>query len=512
MSPPDPVIAAGDLDARIAAILGGPSGAEIGAFFDFDGTLIDGFSALYLVKERWNKRQMGPREISELLTFGLNQTPADADFHELITQAVKRWKGLSEQEMTEQWQKLFIRHIAQTMFPEAWRLVQAHHRMGHTVAIASSATRYQILPAARELGIEHVLATPVQVRDGVLTGRLAGSPLWNEHKARAVQAFAAKHSVRLAASYGYANGDEDIAFLSSVGWPLAVNPKPQLQRHAREHGWPALRFGQRRKITREHKARTVASYAAMAGTFFAGLAAHKLGASQHRMLNLVLATAPQFGLAAAGIELRITGEENLWKARPAVFLFNHQSPLDLVIGVNLLRRDATGVVKKEMADMAGWGQFGRFMDMAFVERGDPEKARAALAPAIDKLRSGMSLGICPEGTRSYSPRLGSFKKGAFHMAMQAGVPIVPVVMRNVGDVMHRDAVWMRPGVVDICVLPPVDTASWSRETLDDRIAEVRQMFVDTLADWPTGKPGSAASGTSRQPHSRVTRRAHAAES
>jgi putative phosphoserine phosphatase/1-acylglycerol-3-phosphate O-acyltransferase len=487
-----------ELESRLAQIFEGPSGPEIGAFFDFDGTLIDGFSALYLVQERWRKKQIGLREFSELLTFSLNKAPADADFHELITQAAKRWKGMTETAMAEQWQKMFVRNIAQTVFPESWRLVQAHRRMGHTVAIASSATRYQILPAAAEFGIEHVLATPLQVRDGVITGRLDGHPLWNEYKARAVRSFATQKGVRLADSYAYANGDEDIAFLSSVGSPAAVNPKPQLVRAAAQNDWPVLRFSQRRKITLEHKLRTAASYAAMGGTFLAGLAAHKLGAPHRQILNTVISTAPQLGLAAAGIELRIVGEDNLWKTRPAVFLFNHQSPLDLVIGVNLLRRDATGVVKKEMADMVGWGQFGKFMDMAFVDRGDPEKARAALAPAVDKLKSGMSLGICPEGTRSYSPRLQSFKKGAFHMAMQAGVPIVPVVMRNVGDVMHRDAVWMRPGVVDICVLPPVDTAHWTRETLDQNVQDVRQMFVDTLAHWP----GS--------PDVRVTRRALAA--
>jgi putative phosphoserine phosphatase/1-acylglycerol-3-phosphate O-acyltransferase len=474
----------GTLIERLAQIHAGPAGPAIGAFFDFDGTLIDGFSAQYLVRERWKKKQIGLREASELLTFGLNKRPSDADFHELITMAVQRWKGTREADLAAQWEKIFVRDIAQTVFPEAWRVVQAHQRMGHTVVIASSATRYQIGPAAREFGIEHILATPLQIRDGQVTGRLAGSPLWNEGKANAVRAFAEQRGVRLDASYGYANGDEDVAFLSTVGRPLAVNAKPELALAAASRGWPSIQFEQRRKITREHKLRTAASYAAMAGTLLGGLAAHALGSPQSRARNFVTSLAPELGLTLAGIELRILNEENLWKARPAVFVFNHQSPLDLVIGIHLMRRDATGVVKKEAADMLGWGQFLRFMDAAFLDRADPEKAKAALAPAVEKLRQGMSLGICPEGTRSYSPRLGAFKKGAFHMALQAGVPMVPVVLRNVGDVMHRDATWMRPGVVDVCVLPPVSTRNWRRETLDQHVAEVRQMFLDTLADWP----------------------------
>lgn len=473
------------LDARIAMIVGSPPGPGVGAFFDFDGTLIDGFSALHLVKDRWRRRQIGLREISELLTFSLNDQPTDADFHELIGQAVLRWKGLKESDLETQWQNLFIANIAQTVFPEAWRLVQAHRRMGHTVAIASSATRYQILPVAREMEIEHVLATPLQVRDGVITGRLAGSPLWNQDKASAVRSFAANRHVDLRASFAYANGDEDVAFLSEVGAPCAINPKPKLASAATQGLWPVLRFEQRRRITLAQRVRTVASYTAMAGSFASGLAVHALGMPQSRALNLITSIAPDLGLAAASIELRVRGEENLWKARPAVFVFNHQSPLDLVIGVGLMRRNATGVVKKEMESMFGWGHFGRFMDMAFVDRGDPGKARAALLPAVEKLRKGMSLGICPEGTRSYSPRLGPFKKGAFHMAMQAGVPIVPVVLRNAGQVMHRDALWMRPGTVDVCVLPPVPTRDWTPESLDRHVAEVRQLFLRTLDDWPS---------------------------
>ncbi len=497
MNPPDPATNAA-LTARLAEIAAGPTGPHIGAFFDFDGTLIDGFSAAHLVKDRWKKKQLGLREVSELLTFSLMKHPADIDFMELIENAIGRWKGMAEADIATLWEQIFVRDIAQTVFPEAWLLVQAHRRAGHTVAVASSATRWQIEPAAREFGIEHVLATPVEVRNGVLTGKLAGSPLWNAGKGRAVQAFAKAQGVVLEQSYGYANGDEDIDFLSATGRPMAINPKPLLAATAAAADWPASHFEQRRKRTLEHRLRTTASYAVMAGTFVGALAANAFGLPKSRARNLVTTVAPELGLAAAGIALRVQGEENLWAARPAVFLFNHQSPLDLVIGVLLMRRDATGVVKAEIAQMPGWGQFARFMDLALIDRADPDKAKAALAPAVEKLKAGLSLGICPEGTRSYSPRLGAFKKGAFHLALQAQVPIVPVVMRNVGDVMHRDSSSMRPGVVDICVLPPVDTSRWRRETLDQHIADVRQQFVDTLADWPGSAPARAAAKPRRK--------------
>jgi putative phosphoserine phosphatase/1-acylglycerol-3-phosphate O-acyltransferase len=104
---------------------------------------------------------------------------------------------------------------------------------------------------------------------------------------------------------------------------------------------------------------------------------------------------------------------------------------------------------------------------------------------VDKLRNeGISLALSPEGTRSPTPRLGEFKKGAFHIAMQAGVPMVPVVLRGAGDVMWRGAQTMRPGVIEVVVLPPVATDTWRVETIDAHVAQVRDQFVETLAHWP----------------------------
>jgi putative phosphoserine phosphatase/1-acylglycerol-3-phosphate O-acyltransferase len=96
----------------------------------------------------------------------------------------------------------------------------------------------------------------------------------------------------------------------------------------------------------------------------------------------------------------------------------------------------------------------------------------------------MSLCIAPEGTRSVTPRLSRFKKGPFHIAMQAEVPMVPIVMRNVGEVMWRGAQMLKPGTIEVVVLPPVDTSEFRVETLDEYVEQVRDQFVETLAHWP----------------------------
>jgi len=125
--------------------------------------------------------------------------------------------------------------------------------------------------------------------------------------------------------------------------------------------------------------------------------------------------------------------------------------------------------------------------MTFVDRGNAGKAVDVLAPVVEKLREGYSIAISPEGTRSPTPRVAPFKKGAFHMAIQGQVPIVPIVIRNAGELFWRGSTFMRTGTVDVAVLPPISVAGWKRDELSERVAEVRELFVATLADWP-GSP------------------------
>ena len=111
-----------------------------------------------------------------------------------------------------------------------------------------------------------------------------------------------------------------------------------------------------------------------------------------------------------------------------------------------------------------------------------------MQPAVDRLRHGMSVVIAPEGTRSLTPRLGQFKKGAFHIAMQAGAPIVPVVIRNTYEVMPRGSLLFRPGTVQVCALPAIDVKTWKVEDLDRHVADVQALFQRTLDDWPAAAP------------------------
>lgn len=473
------------IDAAIQKILDGPKGPKVGAFFDFDGTLIDGYSAAAYFTDRLRRREMGARELIDTLKLTRKGDLSDAEFADVIGKGVLDWAGQSEEDMRVLWQRLWEQKIGLTLFPEARKLIQAHKQMGHTLAVASSATPYQIEPLAAEYGIEHILATQPLIRSGRLTGGIKGRPLWGEGKAEGVRAFAKKQRVDLRQSYGYANGNEDIAFLKSVAHATAVQPKELLQQTAVEQGWPVLRFASRKRAPASSIARTVGAYAAMFGTFAIGVGYAKVTGKTRRAVDFMSSVSSDAALAILGIDVEIQGEEHLWATRPCVFIINHQSKIDMFLMMYLVRKGFTGVAKKEAANVPGFGTFMRMADMAFLDRSHTGKAIDALKPAVERLQRGLSVCIAPEGTRSYSPRVGKFKKGAFHMAMQAGVPVVPVVLRNAGEVMGRNDQAMRAGTVQVAVLPAIHVKNWKLEELDARVEEVRQMYVQTLDNWPS---------------------------
>ena len=201
-------------------------------------------------------------------------------------------------------------------------------------------------------------------------------------------------------------------------------------------------------------------------------------------VNFLTGYWPQLLLRINGVSLNVLGRENLAAQRPAVFIFNHRNNFDAAMAAALVRDNWTGVGKKELERDPISGTLGKLLDTAFIDREDPQSAVESLHKIEELARRGLSVLIAPEGTRVDSAQVGPFKKGPFRIAMSAGIPIVPIVIRNAEHVAARDASTLHPGTVDIAVFPPIPTADWTIRTLPRRIAAIRKLYVDTLADWP----------------------------
>jgi putative phosphoserine phosphatase/1-acylglycerol-3-phosphate O-acyltransferase len=355
---------------------------------------------------------------------------------------------------------------------------------------------------AQELGIDHVLCTELETENGVITGGIAGRPPWNEGKRAAVTEFARIKRIPLKNCHAYANGNEDGPFLDAVGFPHPVNPGSELARHSAERGWHVLRF--RTKRSQFHPMALIRTTGVFGGFAAAVGAGTVLGALTNDSRGGVDLATSLFGRLAGqlgNIKFDVVGQQHTAQ-RPAVFFINHQSTLiDALVTSRVVQRGFTVVAKAEVKQMPVLGQLLTLADVAFVDRSSTSKAVSALQPAVDRLRSGVSIAISPEGTRSLSPKVGAFKKGGFHLARDAGVPIVPIVIRNAGEIMWRNAKVAQQGTLEIAVHEPVPTADWTKADLDEWVPRMRQLYIDTLDDWPgteAGKKWSAAIAAARR--------------
>jgi putative phosphoserine phosphatase / 1-acylglycerol-3-phosphate O-acyltransferase len=461
----------------------GPAGPKIGAFFDVDGTLLAGFSGLAFWRDRLLSGQMSTADLSENVLAWVGFQRGQVGFSGILATWSGMLRGTPEQELVDTGERLFNSELAALVFPESRALVQAHLRRGHTVAIVSAATRYQIEPLARDLGIERVLCTRLEVdSENRFTGRFVRPACWGEGKADAVRQLASEEGLDLEQSYFYSDAAEDLPLFELVGRPRPTNPDRRLLRIAERRVWPVRRFASRGRPSFADVVRTGLATWSGGLALALGLPLGILSGRARAVFDFAVGAWGDLGTALAGIDVRVRGEENLWSARPAVFIFNHQSALDVLLLAKLLRRDFVGVAKQELRRVPVFGALSALLGTVFIDRANSAAAIAALQPAVDALRSGLSLAIAPEGTRTPTPRLARFKKGAFHMALQARVPIVPIVIKNALDALPKNGLVIRPARIEVVVLPPIDTREWRRETLDEHIADVRQLYEEVLAE------------------------------
>jgi putative phosphoserine phosphatase / 1-acylglycerol-3-phosphate O-acyltransferase len=463
-----------------AEVDGSRGGRTTAAFFDFDGTLIFGFSVASFVQRRLLSGDMPPREMFRQFMAAWQYGLGMADFEDVLVHSARGLRGSAATALEEAAREVYEKDLSGNIYPESRALIAAHRAKGHTIVVVSSATQYQVQHVAAELGIDHVLCTELEVDDGMLTGEIIPPVCYGEGKLEAARRFADEHGISLDRSFFYTDGGEDIPLLEAVKYPRPLNPDRKLTSKSEREGWPVQRFASRGLPGVSDVIRTSLVYGSLVGSFMAGMPAWLLNRSKQDLINVAVPVWGDFGSAVAGLDIEVEGEEHLWSHRPAVFIFNHQSQTDALILSRLLRRDFTGVAKKEMKSNPLLGTILDAMGTVFIDRDNHDAAIEALQPAVDSLKKGTSFAIAPEGRRSRGYKLGRFKMGAFHIAMQAGVPVVPIVIANSSDSMPRSGVFIRPAKIDVKVLPPVTTENWTVDNIHQHVDEIRRLYLREL--------------------------------
>lgn len=194
-----------------------------------------------------------------------------------------------------------------------------------------------------------------------------------------------------------------------------------------------------------------------------------------------LATFAKRVVARARIRLQVQGHERVPAERAFVYMFNHQSHMDIpVMYASVPAQSLRMVAKKELFRIPFWSRALRVGGFIEIDRGDRVKAIASIDRAAARVRQGISMGIAPEGTRSQTGRLGPLKKGGFHLAKNTGTPIVPVAIEGTCDVLP-------PGSGNMAYDRPVNVVIGAPIEVEGRSIEELMSEVETFLRANNGK-------------------------
>ncbi len=181
---------------------------------------------------------------------------------------------------------------------------------------------------------------------------------------------------------------------------------------------------------------------------------------------------------AANAGLQVAGREAVQTGRPYIFMSNHRSILDIPAVFLAVPTSLRMVLKDDLLRIPVWGTALRNSGFVPVSRGKGAKAIRQLDLAKVQLNRGISIWIAPEGTRSRDGQLAAFKKGGFHMAIQLGIPIVPIWLEGTDRSITPDSFMVHYGQnTQVSIAPPIETKDLSSKDIPALMAQVRSVMV-----------------------------------
>ncbi len=186
-------------------------------------------------------------------------------------------------------------------------------------------------------------------------------------------------------------------------------------------------------------------------------------------------------LTLTGVRVRVIGREKVDSARSYIVMTNHQSNLDVLALATRLPLQLRWIAKRELMKVPIFGLAIKRLGMIIIDRENPEKAHESMKAAGEKIRSGLSIIIFPEGTRSKDGNLLEFKKGGFVMALQTETPILPVTINGSRFCLPKGGLFsLRPGNIQMIIHDIVDVAGLTVEDRDKLLAKVRGIIEGGL--------------------------------
>lgn len=191
-------------------------------------------------------------------------------------------------------------------------------------------------------------------------------------------------------------------------------------------------------------------------------------------------------LAASPIELTVKGLSNIDPDKSYIYMSNHQSNYDIPILLGHLPVQFRWLAKIELFRIPLFGYAMKRAGYICIDRSNQKSAFESLKKAAEIIRSGVSVMIFPEGTRSRDGNIGSFKKGGFVLAVESGVPILPIIIRGTYSIMPRSRLLIKPGKVTLEIMKPVETSGFTKETKDNLMEKIRNIMCEYIDEEKKG--------------------------
>jgi 1-acyl-sn-glycerol-3-phosphate acyltransferase len=209
-------------------------------------------------------------------------------------------------------------------------------------------------------------------------------------------------------------------------------------------------------------------------------------------------------LWVCGIQVRTTGRENLAPKVSRVYMTNHQSYFDIFALLANLSVDFKFILKQELMKIPFLGLAMRKARYIGIEREDPRKAVKSMADAAERIKSGASVVIFPEGTRSVDGRLQPFKKGGFSLALKAGCDIVPVVIIDSYRIVPKGSLRINKGSFDMHIGEPISVIGFNKRNIGELMDLVRRMMQEEFDKRRAPSSGQTLGAKHHEPPQNLT--------
>lgn len=183
-------------------------------------------------------------------------------------------------------------------------------------------------------------------------------------------------------------------------------------------------------------------------------------------------------LVVMGVRPKIRGRVRINRAATYVIVSNHQSFLDILALVTTLGVQFRWVIKAEILKVPLFGYALYASRNIFVDRSNREKSIESIRKGLVRLPDSVSLLVFPEGTRSPDGKIRKFKKGAFNIAIERSLPLLPVTVNGSHRLLPKGTALFKPGTLEVVVGDPIETAAYGRKHMDALIERTRNAIIE----------------------------------